>query len=123
MADESGTFVDDGFTSWLDGFGDPVDNAEEVFREYANVIEEDARENAPWTDRTGAARAGLRAEVDRGNEEIVLYLYHTVEYGIYLETMQSGAFAILLPTLEKYAKTVFENAGGEVIGTTGGFGL
>lgn len=113
--------VTDTITDGLDEIGDPVENAREVFRAYSEVIAEDARENAPWSDRTGDARAGIMAEVDTNGDEVIFYLAHSVEYGIWLETIQSGRFAILLPTLEKYSAQVFEDAGAEVIGVSRGF--
>lgn len=71
----------------------------------AQSLLDDARANAPWADRTGAARDGLEVDVsDEG--EIVVTLMHTVDYGIWLETIQSGRFAIIMPTLEKYATEV-----------------
>lgn len=63
----------------------------------------DAQMNAPWTDRTGAAREGLEVDVANEGDEVVVTLAHTVDYGIWLETIQSGRFAIIMPTLEKYA--------------------
>lgn len=68
----------------------------------------DAKENAPWQDRTGAARAGLGVEVDIEGDEVVISLFHSVDYGIWLETIQSGEYAIIMPTLEKYAAEVFD---------------
>lgn len=61
-----------------------------------------AKTNAPWTDRTGNARAGLHAETNFGPEHnffAELILAHSVYYGIYLEVRFSGKFAILMPTV------------------------
>jgi len=79
-----------------------VDHAEQVAQE----ILASAQANAPWADRTGAAREGLEVSVDEEGDEIVVTLAHTVEYGIWLETIQSGRFAIIMPTLEQYAAQV-----------------
>lgn len=92
--------------------------AEEAFIQYALIILEDAKNEAPWTDRTGAARAGLDVEVDEEGGEISLTLFHTVEYGLYLETGFGGQYEIIIPTLEKFANQAFEAAGGRlVVGT------
>ena len=72
----------------------------------AESIVDDARANAPWSDRSGAARDGLETEVSEEGGEVVITLMHTVEYGYWLETIQSGRFAIIMPTLEKYAGEV-----------------
>jgi len=60
-----------------------------------------AKQNATWTDRTGAARSGLRTItewVPRKRHAIVLF--HSVTYGIWLEVRFAGRYAIILPTLQ-----------------------
>lgn len=60
-----------------------------------------AKDNAPWTDRTGNARAGLHSGVSEGlrGDFFELYLAHTVFYGIYLETRWNGKYQIIAPTI------------------------
>lgn len=61
-----------------------------------------AKKNAPWTDRTGNARAGLHATHEFGPEDnfyAELIIAHSVFYGIYLEIRFSGKYAILMPTV------------------------
>lgn len=65
-----------------------------------------AKEQASWEDRTGDAREGLDIDVDTPGREIVLTLFHTVEYGQWLETIQSGRFAVIMPTLELYGPEI-----------------
>jgi hypothetical protein len=49
-------------------------------------IEAYARAAAPWTDRTGNARAGIQGGAEmKGRKTFVLYLRHSMEYGIDLE--------------------------------------
>lgn len=69
---------------------------------FAAKMEAQAKQNAPWTDQTGAARAGLRAFTTRQAMGVVLYLVHSVFYGIYLElgTSRMAPRPIILPTLE-----------------------
>lgn len=67
---------------------------------FAQNVQEYARENASWEDRTGDARSGLTAE---GRQRLTTYsiiLYHTVDYGIWLEVRWDGKYAIILPTIE-----------------------
>lgn len=67
------------------------------------------RENAPWTDQTGNARAGLRARHEK--EPLVqheLILYHTMPYGIWLEVRWSGRYAIIVPTLQQMGPEVMQ---------------
>jgi hypothetical protein len=86
----------------------------------AEQLENYARFNAPWSDDTGAARAGLTAGVSIENGEVVIELAHTVDYGIWLETIQDGQFAIIMPTIEALGTEVVAAAGAAVI-MGGGF--
>jgi hypothetical protein len=66
----------------------------------AGEIEAWMKQNAPWQDDTGAARETLSAVVEnRSRTGFSLRMSHGVEYGIYLERMQAGRFAILGPAL------------------------
>lgn len=81
---------------------DTMDERIEVALEFAfdalvPMAEAYMRANAPWTDRTTLARASLNAHVEGGGREISLVLAHGVDYGIYLETMQDGRYAIIGP--------------------------
>lgn len=99
---------------------DYTDETRQVFEDYAARIQSYAQQNAPWTDRTGLARVGLSTDVWEENGEIVLSLYHLVDYGEWLETIQSGNYAIIMPTLEAFAPEVFEAAGGHIVSEEGG---
>jgi len=68
--------------------------------------------NAPWVDRTGAARQSLRAEVEpptaaQVQQMVELILAHGVEYGVFLELKNAGAFAIINPTLDAAAPKIW----------------
>lgn len=68
---------------------------------FAAQIETQAKAGAKWVDRTGHARQGLTARAFKTATSVVLYLWHSVFYGIFLEVKQAGRLAIILPTLEK----------------------
>lgn len=74
-----------------------------------------AQSNAPWEDRTGDARAGLDVDVRREGNVIVWEMFHSVDYGLYLETRWNGKYAIIMPTLEMFAHQV-----GRGLNETGG---
>lgn len=74
----------------------------------AAEIEAYAKDNAPWDDRTGDAREGLTAEAYHDGSKHGVVLYHTVDYGIWLEIRWSGTYAIILPTIEHFAGQVFD---------------
>jgi hypothetical protein len=63
-----------------------------------------AAANAPWMDRTGNARQGLRAFSEKAATAVTIYLVHSVFYGIFLElgTRKMGPRPIVLPTLEAH---------------------
>ena len=70
----------------------------------ASDMETYAKENAPWEDRTGDARALLRGGTihDEANDISIAYLTHGVEYGVWLEIMNSGEFSIVMPTILEF---------------------
>lgn len=74
-------------------------------------LEEAAKRDAPWTDRTGAARRELFAAAEEvSNDLIVVYLSHgpEVEYGRYLETRWQEKYAVILPTLQAHAADIWK---------------
>ena len=114
---EGGFLMDDDMTSSIDALSMGVtDRAREVFEAGAGEVLGYAQHNAPWDDRTGMARDGLVTEVTEEGGEIFLSLAHTVDYGQWLETIQNGRFAIIMPTLELYSAELIHRAGGAVVG-------
>lgn len=71
-----------------------------ITHEFAGRVEEHAQSNAPWEDRTGNARDGLHAWAENGVFRHIIWLAHSVSYGIWLEVRWSGRFAIIVPTIE-----------------------
>lgn len=78
----------------------------EVDRRITPVVDYDAaygqgymRANAPWTDRTGAARNGLFAIPGHYGKIHEIFLTYSVYYGIWLEVANSGRYQILQPVL------------------------
>jgi hypothetical protein len=110
---------------WVDGIG-PVlgfmtatmaTRVMDAMEDGKEEVEQYARDNAPWADRTGQARNGLIASVYEDSGEIVLELAHTVDYGEWLELIQDGRFAIIMPTLEALGADIIHQAGGQVTST------
>lgn len=71
-----------------------------VTQGFARRCESYMKEHASWKDRTGEARDGLRAEGDFSFVQYTVTLYHTVDYGIWLEVRWNGKYAIIQPTIE-----------------------
>lgn len=71
-----------------------------AFTTIAKDLEQYAKANAPWKDRTGMARASLSGKMSGARGEYEATLSHGVPYGVYLERGFSGRFAILRPTVQ-----------------------
>lgn len=78
-----------------------------VMEYWDSRMESHMKTKAPWTDRTGNARNGLRAQA--GHNPGVSHwidLWHSVPYGIWLEVRWAGRYAIVIPTITEYAPKV-----------------
>jgi hypothetical protein len=87
---------------------------------FAPRIEAHMKSTAPWTDQTGNARAGLFARPEISGASASIVFGHSVYYGIFLETRFSGAYAVVLPTLEEMAPQFMSYAARIIF--SGGFG-
>lgn len=70
---------------------------------YADTVTKDyeayAKENRPWTDRTGDARRRLKGYPEKVTNGVRFCIAHGVDYGIWLEIAHEKRFAILEPTI------------------------
>jgi hypothetical protein len=99
---------------------------------WGQMIQDDARQEARWEDRTGNARGGLFFAVDgfglqpiigtvtseaksemkdvtveSGNANtLIITLGHTVFYGKFLELSNGGRYAIIMSTIERNLSTL-----------------
>lgn len=75
----------------------------------ASKMEAWAKQNAPWTDRTGQARQRLTGQAYWENANIVVAaIAHQVDYGIWLELAHQRKYAILEKTLEEHKGEIEE---------------
>lgn len=91
--------------SMLDGgLLDFENKAQAAIRMYAEQsaleLQNNARQNARWTDRTGHARQRLTGDVLVASNGYKLRLAHGVDYGIWLELANEKRFAIIPETIE-----------------------
>lgn len=94
------TFKDDGLEANLRGYSDEVDRAIKFIMEYhATAGQAKMKEDAPWTDRTSAARNGLFTVTEFGRGHYRIVFAHSVHYGIWLEVKFSGRDAVIMPTV------------------------
>ena len=94
-----------------DTFGEFIaDTIEHNVSRLAERIEAYAKTNAPWTDRTGDARSGLKTTEDSNREtgKYVINLGYSVDYGFYLENSNGGQFAIVRPAMQRFAHQMSE---------------
>lgn len=86
-----------------------------VMARQAPIATADMKENAPWTDRTGAARTGLFVTPPQTTkisdlEAIYRLVFgYSVYYGIWLELANSGRYQILIPSIIKHGKEIMAN--------------
>lgn len=76
---------------------------------YAAQMEGYAKPNASWKDDTTHARQGLFGDVREYGDALKIRISHTEEYGVYLELCNSGKYAILEPTVKKFAPDFFQD--------------
>ena len=73
----------------------------------ASQMEAWAKQNAPWTDRTGAARQRLHGEAYWEDSRVVVAaVMHQVDYGIWLELAHQRKYAILEKTINEHRDEV-----------------
>lgn len=66
----------------------------------SHIAEGWMKENAPWTDRTANARAGLKAVTEHVSKvHHTIWLSGSVPYQIWLEVRFAGKYAIIGPAL------------------------
>ncbi len=89
----------------IEEYGRKVITAVLAVAEYiATEAQNDMRNNAPWTDRTGNARSALFSFAEEvGGDVVHLYLSHgsAINYGVFLEKKYGGRYAIIIPTMQR----------------------
>lgn len=76
----------------------------------ASEIEGKMKQNRPWTDRTGLAKALLNAKVSQPSSNLIrITLAHGVDYGIWLELAHGKNYAIIAPTVQEEGPRIVED--------------
>lgn len=101
---------------WLDGvLSDAIDGrlelAKLVIEQWADEVTEDMKMEAPWSDVTTKARSTLGVLLDFGRDMWEAVLTGGMPYQIFLETARDHKYAILAPSLEKWAGVLFDRLG------------
>ena len=101
MAKAKVTYDDRRLRSNLERYEDHVDEMLGVIMDYhaARGLAR-MKTEAPWTDRTGAARSGLFSVVEHPKKGSYTIIFsYSVHYGFWLEVKFSGRDAIIRPTI------------------------
>lgn len=85
------------------------------------------KEHAPWRDDTGnrkdrspgAARAGLFTVPDIEGRTKEILFSHSVDYGIWLETKNSGKYEIIMPSVKHIGEQLMASTEGSLTTRSG----
>lgn len=77
--------------------------------EGAKKFENYAKQNRPWTDRTGHARQRLKGYTEEHGTKIRICIAHGVDYGKSLEYEHERRYAILEPTVKHEGPAVLRS--------------
>jgi hypothetical protein len=97
----------------IERYGDRVIQTVAAIAQYsATQMQNDAKANAAWTDRTGNARTGLfgTSEADFAEKVVTIYLSHgaTIDYGVWLELANSGKHAVVMRTMQAHYEPLMQ---------------
>lgn len=97
----------------VEQYGDRVLTAvAAVAQRVATEMQNQAKADAAWTDRTGNARTGLfgTSESDFARHVVTIYLSHgaVIDYGLWLELANSGRYAVIMRTMEAHYQDLMD---------------
>lgn len=74
----------------------------------ATKMVNDAKDNAPWTDRTGNSRQTIDHSITNAGKKVTINLRGNTPHFKYLEFCHEKKHAILWPTIQKWSGKVLE---------------
>lgn len=103
----------DSLIEGLSRFDEKADKAVKMFAETAAAtLEADAKQNRPWTDRTGDARKRLKGYIESIPNGYKIILAHGVDYGLWLEVAKDGMYGIVKKTIRMEAPYIMQDFSG-----------
>lgn len=72
----------------------------------AEKMEGEAKEKAPWTDRTTNSRNSIQGNFGWQGDKAVIALSGNVDYFVFLELAHGKKYSILVPTIHANVKEV-----------------
>ncbi len=88
---------------------------DEVCEVSAAQMEQSAKQNAPWTDRTGNARRTLEGFTDKSGYERYIGVCGNMFYSPSLEMLYGKKYAILYPVVQAETRNVLLRLANKVI--------
>ena len=86
--------------------------AQIVMRSVGAQIKAYAKATARWIDRTGNARQGLDVDENFSDDKLEIVLYHTMEYGFWLELAHQRRYKILEESIKAKVPDLIEGLRG-----------
>lgn len=83
----------------------------------AGRVETYAKKSAIWVDRTSNARQGLTGKAVMEGTKLIVYLFHTMTYGKWLEVAMKQKYAVIMAALNHYYPQLLRMAQRLVMGT------
>ncbi len=80
----------------------------------AKRMEGYAKENRPWTDRTGNAKNSMLGAAGWRKDDLVIRLSGNMHYSVQLELAYGKKYSIIRPTIEKHSPEILK--GYQVLG-------
>lgn len=74
----------------------------------AKRMEEEAKRNAPWTDRTSNARNSLKGDFEWKGNKAKIILSGNMDYSVWLELANEKKYSIIVPTINRNAHKVLK---------------
>ncbi len=91
----------------LSAYGsDACSRLNEIGSAAALEMENFAKQNRPWTDRTGNARRTLQGVCDGSGGNCTVGVEGNMPYSVFLELDYGGRYAILAPTVRHFAPEI-----------------
>lgn len=73
----------------------------------AKKLESEAKEGAPWVDRTSNARNSIQGNFVWEGKKAAIILSGNMNYSVYLELAMEKRFAILVPTIKRNQNDIY----------------
>lgn len=99
----------DDLVNGLADFDDKMKVAISIYADAAGEkLEAEAKDNAPWTDRTGLSRETIEGGNEWDGDECYIYVAGNTDYFPFLELCHDKKYATLKPSLDKLSPEIIK---------------